>query len=172
MDEHVKVNTQYASPKISRGKVQGSLDVSLAVMSVNKKSYRIDLDAGHIIYHIKVNSNLIWIQRAAVEQSVYWNQCASESKMTCRVMWLEMIWAFYFHAGKEPWTLLYLVNKATSPPHIQEERGSTGHQWLLPDPEPWVCWWPASEEWRIGDYQSHKLWNEIYTLCFFIYTFL
>lgn len=41
--------------KVSRGRVQGSLDVSLAVMSINKKSNRIDLDAGDILYHMKVN---------------------------------------------------------------------------------------------------------------------
>uniref|UniRef100_A0A8C6LV63 Oxysterol-binding protein n=1 Tax=Nothobranchius furzeri TaxID=105023 RepID=A0A8C6LV63_NOTFU len=35
--------------------IQGSLDVSLAVMSINKKSNRIDLDTGDILYHIKVN---------------------------------------------------------------------------------------------------------------------
>ena len=40
--------------KVSRGRVQGSLDVSLAVMSINKKSNRIDLDAGDILYHMKV----------------------------------------------------------------------------------------------------------------------
>uniref|UniRef100_A0A8C6LUB3 Oxysterol-binding protein n=1 Tax=Nothobranchius furzeri TaxID=105023 RepID=A0A8C6LUB3_NOTFU len=40
---------------VSRGRVQGSLDVSLAVMSINKKSNRIDLDTGDILYHIKVN---------------------------------------------------------------------------------------------------------------------
>uniref|UniRef100_A0A3P8ZQY9 Oxysterol-binding protein n=1 Tax=Esox lucius TaxID=8010 RepID=A0A3P8ZQY9_ESOLU len=39
---------------ITRGKLHGSLDVSLAVMSINKKSNRIDLDAGDILYHIKV----------------------------------------------------------------------------------------------------------------------
>uniref|UniRef100_A0A8C3AZQ9 Oxysterol-binding protein n=1 Tax=Cyclopterus lumpus TaxID=8103 RepID=A0A8C3AZQ9_CYCLU len=45
------------TPKINRI-VQGSLDVSLAVMSINKKSNRIDLDAGDILYHMKVkNSN-------------------------------------------------------------------------------------------------------------------
>lgn len=40
-----------------RGRVQGSLDVSHAVMAVNKKSYRIDLDAGDILYHMKVNES-------------------------------------------------------------------------------------------------------------------
>lgn len=41
--------------QVLRGRVQGSLDVSHAVMAVNKKSYRIDLDAGDILYHMKVN---------------------------------------------------------------------------------------------------------------------
>lgn len=40
--------------QVLRGRVQGSLDVSHAVMAVNKKSYRIDLDAGDILYHMKV----------------------------------------------------------------------------------------------------------------------
>lgn len=37
--------------------MQGSLDVSHAVMAVNKKSYRIDLDAGDILYHMKVKAS-------------------------------------------------------------------------------------------------------------------
>lgn len=40
--------------QIQRGKLHGSLDVSLAVMSINKKSKRIDLDAGDNLYHLKV----------------------------------------------------------------------------------------------------------------------
>ncbi|TRY86543.1 hypothetical protein DNTS_002566 [Danionella cerebrum] len=40
----------------SRGKMHGSLDVSLAVMSVNKKARRIDLDAGDNLYHMKATS--------------------------------------------------------------------------------------------------------------------
>uniref|UniRef100_A0A8B9KQ15 Oxysterol-binding protein n=1 Tax=Astyanax mexicanus TaxID=7994 RepID=A0A8B9KQ15_ASTMX len=44
---------------IARGKVHGSMDVSLAVMSMNKKSRRIDLDAGQFnLYHIKVCNEL------------------------------------------------------------------------------------------------------------------
>uniref|UniRef100_A0A665UC59 Oxysterol-binding protein n=1 Tax=Echeneis naucrates TaxID=173247 RepID=A0A665UC59_ECHNA len=39
---------------IQRGKLHGSLDVSVAVMSINKKSKRIDLDAGDNLYHLKV----------------------------------------------------------------------------------------------------------------------
>uniref|UniRef100_A0A673AR40 Oxysterol-binding protein n=1 Tax=Sphaeramia orbicularis TaxID=375764 RepID=A0A673AR40_9TELE len=39
---------------IQRGKLHGSLDVSLAVMSINKKSKRIDLDAGDNLYHLKL----------------------------------------------------------------------------------------------------------------------
>ncbi|TNN65326.1 Oxysterol-binding protein-related protein 6 [Liparis tanakae] len=51
---------------VSRGRVQGSLDVSLAVMSINKKSNRIELDAGDILYHMKVNSHelfYIWVTK-------------------------------------------------------------------------------------------------------------
>ncbi|KAM4623541.1 oxysterol-binding protein-related protein 7 [Polymixia lowei] len=51
---------------ISRGRVQGSLDVSLAVMSINKKSNRIDLDAGDILYHVKAKSHdlfYIWVTK-------------------------------------------------------------------------------------------------------------
>ncbi|XP_029363672.1 oxysterol-binding protein-related protein 7-like isoform X2 [Echeneis naucrates] len=40
---------------IQRGKLHGSLDVSVAVMSINKKSKRIDLDAGDNLYHLKKN---------------------------------------------------------------------------------------------------------------------
>uniref|UniRef100_A0A672PCP4 Oxysterol-binding protein n=1 Tax=Sinocyclocheilus grahami TaxID=75366 RepID=A0A672PCP4_SINGR len=39
---------------IVRGKIHCALDVSLAVMSVNRKSKRIDLDAGDSLYHVKV----------------------------------------------------------------------------------------------------------------------
>ncbi|XP_056285291.1 oxysterol-binding protein-related protein 7 isoform X2 [Pseudoliparis swirei] len=51
---------------VPRGRVQGSLDVSLAVMSINKKSNRIDLDAGDILYHMKANSHehfYIWVTK-------------------------------------------------------------------------------------------------------------
>uniref|UniRef100_A0A8C6U8N7 Oxysterol-binding protein n=1 Tax=Neogobius melanostomus TaxID=47308 RepID=A0A8C6U8N7_9GOBI len=41
-------------PDMMRGKLHGSMDVSRAVMSINKKLQRIDLDAGDNIYHVKV----------------------------------------------------------------------------------------------------------------------
>ncbi len=44
----------FSHPQIVRGKVHGAVDVSLAVMSVNRKSKRIDLDAGDSLYHVKV----------------------------------------------------------------------------------------------------------------------
>lgn len=44
--------------KIQKGKLHGSLDISMAVMSVNKKSKRIDLDAGDNLYHLKVLKHL------------------------------------------------------------------------------------------------------------------
>ncbi|PWA21467.1 hypothetical protein CCH79_00003333 [Gambusia affinis] len=51
---------------VSKGRVQGSLDVSHTVMSINKKSNRIDLDAGDILYHIKAKSHdlfYIWVTK-------------------------------------------------------------------------------------------------------------
>ncbi|XP_031171234.1 oxysterol-binding protein-related protein 7 isoform X1 [Sander lucioperca] len=51
---------------VSRGRFQGSLDVSHAVMSINKKSNQIDLDAGDILYHIKAKSHelfYIWVTK-------------------------------------------------------------------------------------------------------------
>uniref|UniRef100_A0A8C7DGV8 Oxysterol-binding protein n=1 Tax=Oncorhynchus kisutch TaxID=8019 RepID=A0A8C7DGV8_ONCKI len=50
----------------NRGKLHGSLDVSLAVMSINKKSKRIDLDNGDYLYHLKTKSNdlfYIWLTK-------------------------------------------------------------------------------------------------------------
>ncbi|KAI9537378.1 hypothetical protein NQZ68_025234 [Dissostichus eleginoides] len=52
--------------KVTIGRVQGSLDVSLAVMTVNKKSNRIDLDTGDILYHLKAKSHelfYIWFTK-------------------------------------------------------------------------------------------------------------
>ncbi|XDV34337.1 hypothetical protein PO909_004504 [Leuciscus waleckii] len=51
---------------IVRGKIHGALDVSLAVMSVNKKSKRIDLDAGISLYHVKAKTDdifYIWLTK-------------------------------------------------------------------------------------------------------------
>ncbi|KAA0710762.1 Oxysterol-binding protein-related protein 6 [Triplophysa tibetana] len=51
---------------MARGKIHGSVDVSHAVMSVNKKSKRIDLDAGDSLYHVKAKSDdifYIWLTK-------------------------------------------------------------------------------------------------------------
>ncbi|KAL6094513.1 uncharacterized protein ACO6RY_15909 [Pungitius sinensis] len=51
---------------VCRGRVQGSLDVGLAVMSINKRSNRIELDAGDILYHMKAKSHelfYIWVTK-------------------------------------------------------------------------------------------------------------
>ena len=41
---------------ITKGKLHGSIDVRLSVMSINKKAQRIDLDTEDNIYHLKVTS--------------------------------------------------------------------------------------------------------------------
>ncbi|MFT7796350.1 oxysterol-binding protein-related protein 7 [Arapaima gigas] len=56
---------------ITKGKLHGSLDVSLAVMAINKKSKRIDLDTGDSLYHIKAkNQDLlyIWVTKLCVHR--------------------------------------------------------------------------------------------------------
>ncbi|XP_039992213.1 oxysterol-binding protein-related protein 7 [Xiphias gladius] len=64
---------------VSRGRVQGSLDVSLAVMSINKKSNRIDLDAGDILYHMKAKSPdlfYIWVTKLQAHRFFKKNEAA------------------------------------------------------------------------------------------------
>uniref|UniRef100_A0A671WZA2 Oxysterol-binding protein n=1 Tax=Sparus aurata TaxID=8175 RepID=A0A671WZA2_SPAAU len=66
---------------VSRGRVQGSLDVSLAVMSINKKSNRIDLDAGDILYHMKVIAKshelfYIWVTKLQAHRLFKKNEAA------------------------------------------------------------------------------------------------
>uniref|UniRef100_A0A4W6DXN6 Oxysterol-binding protein n=1 Tax=Lates calcarifer TaxID=8187 RepID=A0A4W6DXN6_LATCA len=64
---------------VSRGRVQGSLDVSLAVMSINKKSNRIDLDAGDILYHMKAKSHelfYIWVTKLQAHRLFKKNEAA------------------------------------------------------------------------------------------------
>uniref|UniRef100_A0A8D3DV23 Oxysterol binding protein-like 7 n=1 Tax=Scophthalmus maximus TaxID=52904 RepID=A0A8D3DV23_SCOMX len=66
---------------VSRGRVQGSLDVGLAVMSINKKSNRIDLDAGDILYHMKVNAKshelfYIWVTKLQAHRLFKKNEAA------------------------------------------------------------------------------------------------
>ncbi|KAG9343745.1 hypothetical protein JZ751_013126 [Albula glossodonta] len=54
-----------------KGKIHGSLDVSLAVMSINKKAKRIDLDAGDNLYHIKAKSQehfYIWVTKLSAHR--------------------------------------------------------------------------------------------------------
>ncbi|XP_047465411.1 oxysterol-binding protein-related protein 7 isoform X2 [Mugil cephalus] len=64
---------------VSRGRVQGSLDISLAVMSINKKSNRIDLDAGDILYHMKAKSHelfYIWVTKLQAHRLFKKNEAA------------------------------------------------------------------------------------------------
>ncbi|XP_031821985.1 oxysterol-binding protein-related protein 7 isoform X1 [Sarcophilus harrisii] len=49
---------RYANTRqdIAKGKLHGSIDVRLSVMSINKKAQRIDLDTEDNIYHLKIKS--------------------------------------------------------------------------------------------------------------------
>ncbi|XP_061761942.1 oxysterol-binding protein-related protein 6-like isoform X2 [Nerophis ophidion] len=67
---------------LQRGKVHGSMDVSTAVMSVNKSSKRIDLDAGDNLYHLKAKSSdmfYIWITKLSAHR-VYRKKEAMEAQ--------------------------------------------------------------------------------------------
>uniref|UniRef100_A0AAX7VBN2 Oxysterol-binding protein n=1 Tax=Astatotilapia calliptera TaxID=8154 RepID=A0AAX7VBN2_ASTCA len=64
---------------VARGRVQGSLDVSLAVISINKKSNRIDLDAEDILYHMKAKSHelfYIWVTKLQAHRLYKKNEAA------------------------------------------------------------------------------------------------
>ncbi|XP_054462855.1 oxysterol-binding protein-related protein 7-like isoform X2 [Anoplopoma fimbria] len=65
---------------IQRGKLHGSLDVSLAVMSVNKKTKGLDLDAGDNIYHLKAKSHdifYIWLTKLCAHRVFRKNEAMS-----------------------------------------------------------------------------------------------
>ncbi|XP_061702232.1 oxysterol-binding protein-related protein 6-like isoform X2 [Syngnathoides biaculeatus] len=65
---------------IQRGKLHGSMDVSLAVMSVNKKSKRIDLDAGDNLYHLMAKSHelfYIWFTKLCAHRVFRKNEAIS-----------------------------------------------------------------------------------------------
>uniref|UniRef100_A0A8C6LYH9 Oxysterol-binding protein n=1 Tax=Nothobranchius furzeri TaxID=105023 RepID=A0A8C6LYH9_NOTFU len=74
---------------VSRGRVQGSLDVSLAVMSINKKSNRIDLDTGDILYHIKAKSHdlfYIWVTKLQAHRLYKKNETANAHSSIIQIL--------------------------------------------------------------------------------------
>uniref|UniRef100_A0A3P8YCR4 Oxysterol-binding protein n=1 Tax=Esox lucius TaxID=8010 RepID=A0A3P8YCR4_ESOLU len=65
---------------IQRGRLHGTLDVSLAVMSINKKSKRIDLDGGEYLYHLKTKNNdlfYIWLTKLCAHRVFKKNEAMS-----------------------------------------------------------------------------------------------
>uniref|UniRef100_M4ASR9 Oxysterol-binding protein n=1 Tax=Xiphophorus maculatus TaxID=8083 RepID=M4ASR9_XIPMA len=65
---------------VSQRKLHGSLDISMAVMSVNKKSKRIDLDAGDNLYHLKAKSSdifYIWLTKLSAHRLFRKNEAMS-----------------------------------------------------------------------------------------------
>ncbi|CAJ1075635.1 oxysterol-binding protein-related protein 7-like isoform X2 [Xyrichtys novacula] len=65
---------------IQRGKLHGCLDVSVAVMSINKKSRRIDLDAGDNLYHLMAKSQdifYIWLTKLCAHRVFRKNEAMS-----------------------------------------------------------------------------------------------
>uniref|UniRef100_A0A8C6M1U5 Oxysterol-binding protein n=1 Tax=Nothobranchius furzeri TaxID=105023 RepID=A0A8C6M1U5_NOTFU len=69
--------------------IQGSLDVSLAVMSINKKSNRIDLDTGDILYHIKAKSHdlfYIWVTKLQAHRLYKKNETANAHSSIIQIL--------------------------------------------------------------------------------------
>ncbi|XP_066554939.1 oxysterol-binding protein-related protein 7 isoform X2 [Amia ocellicauda] len=74
---------------IAKGKLHGSIDVSLAVMSINKKSRRIDLDAGDSLYHLKVKSPelfYIWVTKLCAHRVFKKNEAVRLHKEFLRAL--------------------------------------------------------------------------------------
>uniref|UniRef100_A0A8C6U9M0 Oxysterol-binding protein n=1 Tax=Neogobius melanostomus TaxID=47308 RepID=A0A8C6U9M0_9GOBI len=75
--------------QMMRGKLHGSMDVSRAVMSINKKLQRIDLDAGDNIYHVKAKSNdifYIWLTKLCAHRIFKKNEAMSVHKGVLQAM--------------------------------------------------------------------------------------
>uniref|UniRef100_A0A8C9YF15 Oxysterol-binding protein n=1 Tax=Sander lucioperca TaxID=283035 RepID=A0A8C9YF15_SANLU len=61
-----KMPQKRINPNIQKGKLHGSIDVGLSVMSIKKRARRIDLDTEEHIYHLKVKSQDIfdaWVSK-------------------------------------------------------------------------------------------------------------
>ncbi|CAL8304826.1 unnamed protein product [Lota lota] len=64
---------------MARGRLQGSLHVGVAVMSMNKRTYRIDLDTGDMLYHVKAKSHelfYIWVTKLQAHRVYKRNEAA------------------------------------------------------------------------------------------------
>lgn len=53
---------------LARGKVHGSVDVGLSVISTKSKRKRLDIDAEEFIHHLKVSETLVFL---AVDKRLY-----------------------------------------------------------------------------------------------------
>ncbi|KAL0992419.1 hypothetical protein UPYG_G00093070 [Umbra pygmaea] len=65
---------------IHRGRLHGTLEVSLAVMSINKKAKRIDLDSEEYLYHLKAKDNelfYIWVSKLCAHRNFKKNEALS-----------------------------------------------------------------------------------------------
>lgn len=77
------VNAVYHLPQIQKGKLHGSIDVGLSVMSIKKRARRIDLDTEEHIYHLKVTEmrtvNTVSFQHGGQRMTVHRSLSSSSS---------------------------------------------------------------------------------------------
>ncbi|XP_077169851.1 oxysterol-binding protein-related protein 7 isoform X2 [Paroedura picta] len=86
---------KYATTRqdVLKGKLHGSIDVRLSVMSVNKKAQRVDLDTEENIYHLKIKSQELfnnWVSKLCAHRQAE-KMDASQRHFVARV-----------HGGKGP----------------------------------------------------------------------
>ncbi|XP_067397261.1 oxysterol-binding protein-related protein 7 isoform X2 [Emydura macquarii macquarii] len=63
---------------VLKGKLHGSIDVRLSVMSINKKAQRVDLDTEENIYHLKIKSQEVfnsWVANLCSHRLVEKSKC-------------------------------------------------------------------------------------------------
>uniref|UniRef100_A0A8C8R7F4 Oxysterol-binding protein n=1 Tax=Pelusios castaneus TaxID=367368 RepID=A0A8C8R7F4_9SAUR len=71
---------KYATTRqdVLKGKLHGSIDVRLSVMSINKKAQRVDLDTEENIYHLKIKSPEVfnsWVAKLCSHRLVEKSKC-------------------------------------------------------------------------------------------------
>uniref|UniRef100_A0A673LNF6 Oxysterol-binding protein n=1 Tax=Sinocyclocheilus rhinocerous TaxID=307959 RepID=A0A673LNF6_9TELE len=117
----------------SKGKMHGALDVSLAVMSVNKKARRIDLDAGDILYHMKVSHCIYDAIKLTFSDYLHVCLCFTQSgsgrSLSFRAPSVADSAAEYFDACDELMCLNAHLSKA--PPKLNPIK-NTGRRAILP----------------------------------------
>nr|XP_057904923.1 oxysterol-binding protein-related protein 7-like isoform X2 [Doryrhamphus excisus] len=125
---------------IQRGKLHGSMDVSMAVMSINRCSKRIDLDAGDNLYHLMAKSHelfYIWVTKLCAHRSFRKNEAMSIQRGILHALSLG-------HSSLPSTTSLATQKRASLPMYassasdFQTEMGSPSHSGVTNKVSAWL----------------------------------